>query len=216
MKTFIQHDLPSLKRIDGDGSRTYLTPSGAKYPSVTSVTGLYSAAGIQKWRNRVGIQEANKITKRASNRGTAIHSLCENYLKIGEVQPELPDQEMFKSLQPYLDKIDNIHCLETQLYSHHLEVAGTVDCIAEYDGKLCVIDFKTSSKPKKREWIDGYFMQTSAYSFMFWELTNIPVGKVLILVGVDDHEPQVFVEHVSSWLDQFRDLRKEYRSVKGI
>lgn len=216
MKTFIQHDFPSLKRIDEDGSRTYLTPTGAKYPSVTSITGLQSAVSIQKWRDRVGLEEANKITKRASNRGTSIHKLCENYLLGNTDTTPMFDHEMFSSMRPHLDKIDNIHCLETQLYSHHLEVAGTVDCIAEYDGKLCVIDFKTSAKPKKREWIEGYFMQTSAYAVMFEELTGIPVGRTLIVVGVDDHEPQIFQEKRNDWIFKFRDLREQYRKQKGV
>jgi genome maintenance exonuclease 1 len=117
---------------------------------------------------------------------------------------------MFDSLKPHLDKIDNIHCLETQLYSHHLRVAGTVDCIAEYDGKLHVIDFKTASKPKERSWIDDYFMQTAAYAVMFEELTQIPVGRLLIVMGVDDHDPLIFQEKRNDWIEKFIDLRNQF------
>jgi genome maintenance exonuclease 1 len=215
MKTFIQHDFPKLKRVDSDGGRTYLTPTGSCYPSVTSVVGLHKAKSIQEWRNRVGAAEANKISSRASKRGTSIHSLCENYL-LGEQLDVNPfDQEMFSSLQSHLDRIDNIHCLETQLYSHHLQVAGTVDCIAEYDGKLHVIDFKTSSKPKQKSWIHDYFMQTAAYAVMFEEMTSIPVGRLLIVMGVDDQAPLIFQEKRNDWIEEFKSMRKEYKEVKG-
>jgi genome maintenance exonuclease 1 len=215
MKTFIEHNFPSLKRIDGKGDRTYQTPTGDRYPSVTSVVGLHKAKAIQEWRDRVGAEEANKISSRASRRGTSIHSLCENYLLGEECKVSPFDHEMFESLKPHLDKIDNIHCLETQLYSHHLEVAGTVDCIAEYEGKLCVIDFKSASKPKQRDWIHDYFMQTSAYAVMFEELTGVPVGRLLIVMGVDDHEPLIFQEKRNDWIRQFKEMRKHYKELKG-
>lgn len=215
MKTFIKHDFPKLKRVDSNGGRTYLTQTGACYPSVTSVVGLHGAKAIQEWRDRVGAEEANKVSSRASKRGTAIHSLCENYLLGEELNINPFDHEVFSSLKPHMDKIDNIHCLETQLYSHHLEVAGTVDCIAEYEGKLHVIDFKTASKPKERDWIHNYFMQTSAYAVMFEELTGIPVGRLLIVIGVDHYEPQIFQEKRNDWIKGFRNLRSEYKQIKG-
>lgn len=216
MKTFIHHDIPELKRIDSEGGRTYMTPSGAAYPSVTSVVGLVKAQSIQEWRQRVGAAEAARVSSKASKRGTAIHSLCEDYLKTGQANPGMFDHDMFTSIRPLLDRIDNIHCLETQLFSHHLEVAGTVDCIAEFDGKLHVIDFKTASKPKSRDWIHDYFMQTSAYAVMFEELTGIPVGRLLIIMGVDDHEPLVFQEKRNDWIKQFREVRRQYKTAKGI
>lgn len=216
MKTFIQHEFPQLKRIDSTGGRSYLTPTGAAYPSVTSVMGLLKAQSIQEWRKRVGEEEANRISARASKRGTSIHSLCEDYLKTGSASPNPFDHEMFTSLRPFLDRIDNIHCLETQMYSHHLQVAGTVDCIAEFDGKLHVIDFKTSAKVKERDWIHDYFMQTSAYAVMFEELTGIPVARLLIVMGVDDNDPLVFQEKRNDWIGHFKDARAKYREVKGI
>jgi hypothetical protein len=215
MKTFISHDLPKLQRIDSDGGRVYMTPSGQAYPSVTSVVGLHKAHQIQEWRNRVGADEANKISSRASKRGTSIHSLCEEYLLGNNPVPALPDVEVFSTLRPLLDRIDNIHCLETQLYSHHLRVAGTVDCIAEFDGKLHIIDFKTASRPKSRDWIHDYFMQTSAYAVMFEELTGVPVGRLLIIMGVDDHEPLIFQEKRDDWIKQFIHLREDYRVLIG-
>lgn len=215
MKTFIHHDIPKLKRIDSEAGRVYETPNGKKYPSVTSVVSLESKDAIAAWRKKVGNEEANKVMTRASKRGTAIHTLCEDYLKKGEASPEMFDVEMFNKLKPILDRIDNIHCLETQLFSHHLKVAGTVDCIAEYDGKLYVIDFKTASKPKQRDWIHGYFMQTSAYAVMFEELTGIPVGRLLIVMGVDNHDPLIFKEKRNHWIDKFIDLRKAFEQQSG-
>lgn len=215
MKTFIHHDIPKLKRIDSEAGRVYETPNGKKYPSVTSVVSLESKDAINEWRKKVGPEQANKVMTRASKRGTAIHTLCEDYLKKGEASPEMFDVEMFNKLKPILDRIDNIHCLETQLFSHHLRVAGTVDCIAEYEGKLYVIDFKTASKPKKRDWIHGYFMQTSAYAVMFEELTGIPVGRLLIVMGVDDHDPLIFKEKRNHWIDKFIDLRKAFEQQSG-
>jgi genome maintenance exonuclease 1 len=215
LKTFIHHDIPKLKRIDSESGRVYETPTGKKYPSVTSIVSLESKDAILEWRKKVGDEQANKVMTRASKRGTAIHSLCEDYLKKGEASPEMFDVEMFNKLKPILDRIDNIHCLETQLFSHHLKVAGTVDCIAEYEGKLCVIDFKTASKPKQRDWIHGYFMQTSAYAVMFEELTGVPVGRLLIIMGVDDHDPLIFKEKRNHWIDKFIDLRKEFEAQSG-
>lgn len=215
-KTFIKHTFPPLKRIDSENGRTYETPSGKAYPSVTSVVGLHKYKFIQEWRARVGEEQANRISAKASKRGTAVHSLCEKYLLGEDPNPGMFDQEMFNALIPHLDKIDNIHCLETQLYSHHLEVAGTVDCIAEYEGKLHIIDFKTSSRVKTREDITDYFMQTSAYAVMFEELTKIPVGRILIIMGVDDNPPLIFKEKRNDWIQQFQQLRNDYKKQKGL
>ena len=216
MKTFIEHNFQKLKRIDSDKGRTYETPTGQAYPSVTSVVGLHSAQSIAEWRRSVGEEEATRISTRASKRGTAIHNLCEDYLRTGEASPSYFDKEMWVSMQPFLNEIDNIHCLETPLYSHHLEVAGTVDCIAEFNGKLCVIDFKTSSRQKQRDEIHGYFMQTSAYAVAFEELTGIPVGRMLIIMGVDNHGPVLFEEKRNDWIGEFRKLRKQHKIIKGF
>lgn len=217
MKQFnhIHHEIPSITRIDDEGKRVYQTPTDHKYPSVTSVTSIINEDSIKKWRNRVGEEQANQISSRACNRGTAIHSLCESYLLNEQTNPSIFDKEVFDSLVPYLDKFDNIHALETQLYSNVLEVAGTVDCIAEYDGKLYIIDFKTSKKPKKKEYINNYFMQCAAYSYMFWERTSILVEELMILVAIDDEEPQVFIEPVKPWLEKFTEVRKEFKEKKG-
>lgn len=214
MFTHIDHDIAKLKRIDGPNGRVYETPSGKAYPSVTAVTGLHGKAEIFAWRKRVGEEEANRISKRATTRGTRVHSLCEDYLSNKEVLVDMFDQHTFKSMKSSLDRINNIHCLETQLYSDHLRVAGTVDCIAEFDGKLSVIDFKTSSRLKTRDEIHSYFQQCSAYAVMFEERTGIPVGKLVVIMSVDGEDTaSIFVEKRNDWIEEFIELREDYSKI---
>lgn len=216
MKTAFQHihhDIPELARIDSANGRVYQTPSGKAYPSVTSVLGLLGKAEILEWRKRVGEEEANRISARAARRGSSIHSLCEDYLLNKEVKPGPFDLDTFKSILPYLDKIDNIHCLETKLYSDFLQVAGTVDCIAEYEGKLSIIDFKTSKRVKTRDDIHGYFMQTAAYAVMFEERTGLPVGRLVIIMSVDDENTLIFKEKRDDWINRFIELREDYSKM---
>lgn len=217
MKTFIHHDFPKLERdTSPDGTRVYKTPSGRAYPSVTTVTSLHNAEGIAKWRARVGAEEANRISSRASARGTRIHSLCEAYLRNEVCEPDIFDKELFGSLEHWLGDIDNIHALEDPLYSDYLQVAGTVDCIAEFQGKLSIIDFKTASKPKDREDIYNYFMQTAAYSVAFEERTGIPVGRLVIIMAVENDDPRLFIEKRDNWIGGFRKLRLDYKNKFGV
>jgi ATP-dependent exoDNAse (exonuclease V) beta subunit len=217
MRNFIHHELPKIKRsTTPEGIRVYSTPSGNAYPSVTTVTGLHSAKQIAEWRARVGNAEANRISTRASTRGTRIHSYCEDYLRGNIFEADIFDREMFNSVKPLLDRIDNIHCLEDPLYSDHLQVAGTVDCIAEFDGKLSIIDFKTSSRVKSRDSIHGYFMQTAAYAVAFEERTKIPVGRLVVLMAVEDESPLIFQEKRDDWIGEFVNLRKHYKNKFGL
>lgn len=187
-----------------DGSRVYVNASGVGYPSATTVLSVLNKDGIKKWRERVGEEEANRISKQASTRGTKIHTLTEAYLKNEEVdfdavKASLLDREMFNKFKSILDPIDNIHCQELALYSDYLRMAGRVDCIAEYNGVRAVIDFKTSNRLKKKEHISSYFMQATAYAIMYEERTGIPVPFLIILIAVDGDEPQVFVEKRDNW-----------------
>lgn len=210
MFNHIHHDIAKLERITTPEGRLYATPSGKSYPSVTTITGLLGKEAIIAWRKRVGEAEANRISTRAANRGTRVHSLCESYLKNEPTEPDIFDAEMFSSLKPLLNKINNIHCLETPLYSDHLQVAGTVDCIAEYEGRVSVIDFKSSKRIKKRDDIHNYFMQCAAYAVAFEERTGVPVSRLVILMAVDDEDPLVFVERRDDWIGKFIDLRNQY------
>ena len=217
MFNHIHHDIPKLERdTQLDGTRYYKTPSGKSYPSVTTVTGLLKKDGILEWRKRVGEEEANRVSRKAAARGTRIHTLCENHLLNNDVTPNMFDHDMWSTLKPELKRINNIHALETALYSDHLQVAGTVDCIAEFDGVLSVIDFKTSMRVKERQDIYDYFMQCSAYAVAFEERTKIPVPQLVIIMGVDESYPRIFVEKRNSWIGPFKALRMDYRNKKGI
>ena len=169
MFNHVDIEIPQLKRVTIDGVRYYDVPNGDKLVSITSVISWINREIFLEWRKKVGTAEADKVTKAATSRGTDMHTLVEHYLKnedLPTVQP-LSDY-LFKIAKPTLQKINNIHALETSLYSNQLGVAGTVDCIAEYEGELAVIDFKTSKKPKPREWIDHYFVQCAAYACMLY------------------------------------------------
>lgn len=196
MFNYVDVDLPKLSRETLDNVRYYTVPGEGepvKLVSITSVTSFYNRQIFADWRKKVGEEEANKVTKAATQRGTDMHTLAENYLK-NEKLPKvgvLPEY-LFKQAKPYLDKIDNIHALEDSLYSVQLGVAGTVDCIAEYDGELAVIDFKTAKKPKPIEWIENYFVQAAAYACMFYELTGIAVDKLVILMSCENGEVEVY------------------------
>jgi genome maintenance exonuclease 1 len=217
MFNHIPIEYPTLKRVtSSDGTRVYETPTGNKYPSVTTVTGLLKKDIIQAWRKKVGDEEANKISSTAARRGTRIHTLCEKYLLNETVPLGMFDHEMWNSLRPLLDDIDDIYALEQPLFSNHLQVAGTVDCIAKYKGKLSVIDFKSSRRLKSRDDIHDYFIQCSAYAVAFEEMTNMPVSRLVILMGVDDEKPLVFNERRDDWIEEFKTLRLEYKKAKGI
>ena len=210
-------DLQKLPRRNVNGQRLYETPDGSFYPSVTTITGQMTKKAIQEWRALVGEKEANRVTKKASSRGTSIHKLCEHYIlnNMDDVKVMPSNKEMFDAMSNHLrDHVDNIHGVESFLYSDFLRTAGQVDCIAEYDGVLSVIDFKTSKKRKPEAWIQNYFVQAAAYSFMFEERTNIQIPQLVIMIGVDgDDEPQVFTKNTkerNQYLLQFLDLRKQF------
>ena len=191
--------LPPLERETVDGVRYYKVPDAdefVKLVSITSVTSFWNREKFAKWRKKIGEDKANEITRKATSRGTDTHTLIEHYLLNEETLPEVqPISEfLYKIAKPTLNNIDNIHALEGSLYSKQLGVAGTVDCIAEYDGELAVIDFKTSAKPKPRDWIDGYFVQAAAYACMYYELTGISVKKLVIIMTCEDGDCVVYEE----------------------
>ena len=176
-----------------DGKRYYTLEDGTRLPSVTTVLGAQKKQGIMEWRKRVGEAEANRISKQATGRGTNVHTLCERYLNnesLGDVMPDAV--EMFRSLKPLLNRIDNIHYQECALWSKQLGMAGRVDCIGEFDGKLSVIDFKTSKKIKHISHIEDYFWQTSAYALMYEEMIGQPIDDLVIIMAVEDEEPLLF------------------------
>ena len=195
MFTHVDCELPKLKRKNIDGAR-YYTVNGRPMVSITSVTSWYNKQIFIDWRKRIGEAEANRITKRATSRGTATHELIENHLLNKEVEFDKPSPKMlFLQAKETLKNINNIYALEESLYSEELGVAGTVDCIAEYNGELSIIDFKTAEKPKKRDWIENYFVQAAAYACMFFERTGIPVKKLVIIMTCENGEVTVYQEY---------------------
>ena len=184
-----------LDKKETPGCRLYQLPNGNWVPSITSVTSFYNREVFVSWRKRVGIEEANRITKKATSRGTDFHEAAQAYLENKELdwdefQPLT--KFMFHHLKPELDKINNIHAIEGTLYSEYLGLAGRVDCIAEYDGELAVIDFKTSTKIKPEKWVENYFVQEMFYASAYYELTGIPVKKLITLMVTPEGEVKVF------------------------
>lgn len=212
-----EKQLIELETINEENRRLYVTPEGEKYPSVTTVLGWSKIESIKKWRKSVGEEAANRISGKAATRGTKFHYQVEDYLNNKEVSFETPYQkELFSSVQDYLNRINNIHLQEKSLYSTFLKTAGRVDCIAEYEGRLSVIDFKTSSKRKREEYISDYFMQGSAYCVMYEERTGIPIDTVVIIMAVDGDEPQLFKVKRDDYIDGYREVRKNYEEAFGI
>ena len=192
--------------------RVYIAPDGSRYPSVTTVLGILSEDSIREWRQRVGEEEANKVSHRASNRGTAVHSVIEKYLRNEDTSDNLPHiKQSLANLRPILDKsIGKIFGLETALYSRHLGMAGRCDCIAEWNGVPSIIDFKTSRRIKKKENIASYFAQASAYAIMFEERTGLAIPNTVIVMDVDDNHPLIFEEHRDNFVELLLSTKKEY------
>ena len=202
-------ELPKLVRINIGGKRHYETPNGS-YPSITTVLSIRKKEGLYAWRKRVGNEEANKIAKKASTRGTHFHSLLEQYFS-----NKIDDLDIFcatalsknpavwylflEAVQVLEKKINNIYCIEDYLYSDEYKVAGAVDMIAEYDGVVSVIDYKTSNTDKKEEWCENYFIQGTAYAKMFTERTGIPCSQLVIFIVPDNGIPQIFTKSVEDY-----------------
>jgi hypothetical protein len=196
--SFIHHNFLGdleLEKKETNGLRLYNLPNGDWVPSITSVTSFYNRQVFVEWRKKIGEEKANQITRQATARGTDFHLICQDYLENKELdwndyQPA--SKFMFHHVKEELDKINNIHAIERTLYSEYLGIAGRVDCIAEYEGELAIIDFKTSGKIKPEKWIEQYFVQETAYACMYYELTGIPVTKLITLMVTPDGEFKVF------------------------
>ena len=182
-----------------DGKRVYHTPSGHRYPSITTVIGnnAKKQAGLAKWRARVGKEKAANISARSSGRGTKYHLIAEDYfnndLDLKKYKEHPLPVLMFHHSRSVLDRINNIYLQEAALYSDHLEVAGRVDCIAEFDGVLSIIDFKTAAEPKKESYLYDYLVQETAYACCLQELYGLSVKQLVTIVACENGETQVHV-----------------------
>ena len=212
--------MPELKQLEVDestGERFYISPNGVKLPSVTTVLGHFKKKAMIEWRNRVGHEEADRVSTRASLRGTKFHNMMESYIRgeDGFLDGVMPDmRQSFNDMKETLDLIDNIRYIESPLYSEKLGVAGRTDVIAEFAGVPSIIDFKTSRNEKKVEWIENYFEQGTAYALMYEELVNEPMNQIVILISVDFMEhPQVFIrdnnQYVQSLLEKIHLYKQE-------
>jgi len=192
--------LPVTKGKKIDGFRFY-DIDGKAYPSITTVLGIQKKAQLQEWRDKIGENVANWEMGRAARRGKATHTLIEQYLKgLTPSERGVLPLGLFRLIKPYVDQIDNIHCLETIMYSKELTIAGQVDCIAEYNGKLSVIDFKTANKERQESWIENYFMQTTAYAKMYEEIFGKKIEQIVILLASEDGSTQSFIKETKDYM----------------
>jgi hypothetical protein len=208
-------ELTEMNAVTTEAGRKYRTPEGVDLPSITTVLSLLSRDGIAAWRKKVGEEEANRISHRASTRGTKVHEIIEKYV---DNDPNYRDGytpdiiASFQDVKPILDNnIGDVFAQEAPLYSNHLGVAGRVDCVAMYNGKPSIIDYKTSRKPKQVKWITNYFMQEAAYAIMWEERTGMPIVQLVTIISVDNNEPQVFIEHRDNWIRPLQDVIKQYK-----
>lgn len=200
-----------------DDKRYYVTPSGQRLPSVTTVLGAMKKKEIMAWRRKVGEVEANRISKLATGRGNRVHSLAEKYLMNESIEwkKEMPDAiEMFRSIESQFSKINNIHYMEQALWSEKIGLAGRVDLIAEWEGKLSVIDFKTSKRIKTEDKIQDYFAQCVAYAMMYEERVGVPIDQIVVLMAVENEQPLIFVKETKDYVDTLYEHIEFYKSNK--
>ena len=215
-KYFIHKPLPKIEipRVEIDGKRYYATPNGDRYRSVTTVLSNLSKDGIQKWRESVGEEQANKISKKASTRGTKLHTMMEDYLMNVEdfALNKMPTTlSLFLDVQPYVDNnVEEVYGIEYPLYSDRLKAAGTTDLICSYQGKPSIVDYKTSNKPKKEQWIENYFVQSTAYSLMCKERYDFDIEQIVIIIAVDNDSPQVFIKNPNDYVRRTIEIFNTY------
>ena len=207
-KYFEHKPLPKIEipRKEIDGKRYYVTPNGDAYRSVTTILSELSKEGIAKWREKVGHEEANRISSKASTRGTKLHNMMEDY--VGNVEDfalnKMPTTTaLFLDLQPIVDlNVQEVYGIEYPLYSDRLRAAGTSDLICLYDGKPTILDYKTANKPKQEKWINNYFIQSTAYAMMVKERYDIDIEQIVIMIAVDHDQPQVFVKDPNDFISE--------------
>ena len=216
---FIDIDKSVLPTAKGrrKGKYRFYEVNGTNYPSVTSVLGVRKKVELQQWRDRIGENVANWEMGRAARRGTATHNLIENYIK-GEplTEKSILPLGLFKLMKPYIDQIQNIHCLETVLYSQKYKLAGQVDCIAEYNGKLSVIDFKTANKERKEEWIDNYFMQCTAYGLMYEEMYNTEIEDIVVIMCGEDVSMVTYVKKKADYITKLEEVVEDFYKMFNL
>lgn len=202
-----------LEQVTTDAYRYYVTPEGKRYPSITTCISESKKEGLDAWRERVGEEEAKKISTKASGRGTLVHETIEDFIANKNIRKSNPlVQSNFLQVKPVIqENLSNIHIIESQLYSDLLGCAGTADCIGYWDGVCSIIDWKTSIKEKKPEFVEGYFMQGAFYSMALQEKTGIVAEQIVIVISVDElPQPQIFIQDRKPWAQKTIDVIKSY------
>ncbi len=208
-------EIPKIKQININGVRYYDTPDGTLI-SITSLLKNFTPEGILEWRKAVGEDVANEVMRAAADRGSKVHKIIENCLS-NKPENDLVGNygelaaRMFSQMVPALDKIDRIRTLEKGLYSTRFGIAGRVDCIAEYDKELTVIDFKTSTR-KRDERNETHLVQASFYSLAWEERTGEKVNQIAILTTTEDGELDVYRDDPSNHVDRLEEMIEEYKS----
>ena len=227
MLQFTHHivQIPVAIQTEIEGIRYYKTPEGKLYPSITTVLSKTSdMSGLDEWRERIGTDAAEQIMKEAQINGTMTHKLCEDYLNNKESNGDFLDipKNHFEKLKPYLHKMNNIQGIELPLFSDEFKIAGTCDCIAEYNGDLSIIDFKTSRSRLMEHYdkVQKYFMQATAYSLMWKERTGIEIDQIVIIGSEETGDiaefikiPFDFKEVLIEKIEEFHKLGTTYRET---
>ena len=207
-----------LKTIEGPQGRFYITPEGLRYPSITTILGSGNKAWLNEWRSMLGSEKADKETKRASDRGTAVHLMVERFLNNEENVTrgqKIEHIAEFNTLRLYLKRVNNIITQESALWSDTLKAAGRVDCIGEYQGKLSIIDFKTSTTNKTDAMIQSYWLQTTAYAIMFQERYGIQIDQAVIIMSVERGAvPLVFKQDIDQYIKPLIECINTYHTNK--
>lgn len=200
--------------------RVYITPEGNRYPSITTIlSATTSKEHLEVWRQKIGEEQADKIVRRSSRRGTDLHLVCEKYLlnemsplKLKSLMPHV--KELFFKIKPFIDtSLNKVYALEQVLYSNKMKMAGRTDCICEWNGVLSILDFKNSLKMKREEYIQDYFLQCTAYSLMFEELVGTPIEQIVVLIGVELGDGQIFIKQKNNYVDALKDRINSYMIV---
>lgn len=211
----MKYPIQAIDRIDSLQGRKYKTPMGLLYPSITTILSQSKEDNfLNEWREKVGAERADEITKLAGKRGSNLHNICEDYFNGKDLSfPDTTAKWHFKQIEPYLKRISDVRGIEIPLFSDKLKIAGTSDCIAYYDGKLSTIDYKTSRQQKKKEWIGDYFLQATFYSIAVKEMYGELPSQIVIIMATNDNNPCVFVENVRNYTKELI-LRKRLYDEK--
>ncbi len=203
----------NLTRVDSDTGRRYITPEGNSYQSVTTFLSSMGAEYIKEWKSAVGELEAKRVSEKAATRGTQVHECLEQYVLNRTVDTKTLNflaKPIYNNFIGELNKVDVIRAVEYPLYSDIMRLAGTIDLLANYDGVLSTIDFKTATKKKDKYEIESYFIQASIYSYMIEERYGIVAPQLVILIGVEfSSNIQVFIEDRSTFKNKLVQLLKE-------